>query len=425
MSNNKVYSMSEAREILDSIVKSNEHNNKVSKNYNNIAVQFIGHRGIGKTILAEEYCRDNKMGFEKKNLREISEETSLFGFPRKTYKIGKYVPKPTEINVNNKVLVTAHCEVSELPKKLAEGWKQLSKDTMLTYSTPEYVMRLYDYPKSILLLDETNRAFPHIIQSVMDLINEGKYANWSLPPNCTIVICNNPNDGSYNVTDDSADLAVSDRYFTYNVKGDIDGWSLWASKQKNIKEECINFLIKNNEVRDAIDKPSYRMWSKFFTSISHLDIRKSENYTQIARMAEGSVGISMGRLFKSFVDNDLDIIPSLSYCFNPNSNIGRVKTDLRNCIYQKDGNGNITERLDIKGLLGLRLKTFIRAQSSITKSFEDRLVSITDGDILPEESLYNLLRDIRSSDHPHKSLSRALLSSDKVLEIMSDNTETI
>ena len=55
---------------------------------------------------------------------------------------------------------------------------------------------------------------PRFIQATMELIDRGEYISWSLPPNCTIILTSNPDNGDYNVN--SMDNAQKTRYIVSN-----------------------------------------------------------------------------------------------------------------------------------------------------------------------------------------------------------------
>ena len=57
------YSINEAAQILDSIVKSNIYNKKKGISNRNLAVEFIGEHGIGKSQFVEEYAKKKRIFF--------------------------------------------------------------------------------------------------------------------------------------------------------------------------------------------------------------------------------------------------------------------------------------------------------------------------------------------------------------------------
>ena len=67
---------------------------------------------------------------------------------------------------------------------------------------------------------------PRFIQATMELIDRGEYISWSLPPNCTIILTSNPDNGDYNVN--SMDNAQKTRYISFELGFDKDVWARWT-----------------------------------------------------------------------------------------------------------------------------------------------------------------------------------------------------
>lgn len=418
------YSINEAAQILDSIVKSNIYNKKKGISNRNLAVEFIGEHGIGKSQFVEEYAKKKGYSFIKRELAQITDETSLFGYPRKVYRIkkeSKVIETTPEGKKEKVVLNNRKVEIEQLQQYLADGWTQVSINPELSYATPEWVNELAKTDNSILLLDEYKRSLPHIQQACMNLILDGKYANWSLPPNCTIVLCNNPTDGNYNVL--SFDAAGMDRMLSYQVVGNIESWVDYATEH-NIPEPCINFLYKTDEARDKKDTPSYRKWSMFFHGIAMFDLKDKNDLTTVHRIGVGSVGESMTRLFLLFIDNNLDMIPSLKWIFDPKNNEKMVLDKLTECIYSTDSNGSKIIRSDIKGLLGLRLKSYFR-NPKITDDEVNRFSNILDKEIIHKDSLMDVLMDISKPTHPCKNLLSRITSKKYVMDLLMSKQSII
>lgn len=412
----KYYTISEMHEIVKFMVKTNFNNRKHKLSDRNIALELIGDRGIGKTEFVEGFAKKYKIAFHKINLAQITDETSLLGYPRQTYRMQITLPPdPKDPNSTSKVL-TKRVLVNELNDHLTKGYKLISEDSELSYSSPHFISHLQSTEKSILFLDESKRALPHIIQATMDLIQFGKYGNWSLPPGCTIILANNPNDGNYNVS--SLDIASNDRMFKYHMKSDIDSWVQWASTN-NIKEECINFLYKSPEVRDSLDKPSNRTWTSFFLSINDLNLRNSDDLDMIYNLGVGSIGEENVLIFKTFITNNLDIIPSIKWIFDPNSKLPEVLNKLKECIIDKESR---VVRNDIKGLLGIRIKSYLRSPN-LDKTVTTRFLEILQSQIVPKESFMDILLDTGAKNHPNPNINKELLSHPIGRQLLMSNND--
>jgi len=244
----KEYTIEEAQNILRSTIKSNIFNREKYKTSKNTAIRFIGEHGIGKTEAMLQVCVEEGYAFKYLNLSEITEESSLYGFPRETYKISKIERTSLEDGTTKEKKLLKNIRVNELQLYLSEGWKQESQTSEMTYSIPQWVNELEKTPVSVLLMDEFSRAQNYISQAVMNLVLFGTFGTWKLPKGTQIVLLDNPATGDYNVS--SMDSAQLSRFMNYSVKGDINAWVKFASKA-NIHEECINFLYKTPEIGRA------------------------------------------------------------------------------------------------------------------------------------------------------------------------------
>lgn len=151
------FSIEEAREILESTIASNIYNRKHSGRDKNVAVRFVGEHGIGKSEFVFQAAKENSYASKYINLSEITEESSLYGFPKETYKISKIEQVKTDDDTTKERKLIKNIRVSELDRYLSMGWIQESKDSQLTYSIPQWVSELEKTPTSLLILDEFSR----------------------------------------------------------------------------------------------------------------------------------------------------------------------------------------------------------------------------------------------------------------------------
>lgn len=406
--------ISDAIDVIDRIVESNYKLKKDNSTAQRIAIEMVGQHGLGKSQSIEEFAKSKGYAFVKKELAQITDETSLFGYPRQTYSIHKKVQTKNEKGEIKESIRTKNIHINELETYTKAGWTQKSKDSQLTYSIPEWVETLNTTPKSVLLLDELNRSLPLIQAATMNLVLDGKYGNWSLPPGCTIILSNNPNTGDYNVTE--LDDAGKDRKFSIHLKPDINSWVLWASKNQ-IKDECINFLYKCPEVRDTTDKPSYRRWTQFFNAIKDCNLKSTDDLDYVYKIGSISVGEGNLLIFKNFISNNLDMLPSIAEIFDENKKISEQVALLNKCIYYLNDQNQYVLRTDIIGLLGLRIKGYFKS-NSIRKSHVERFQALCYQNIIPKDSIIDILTDMSKKDHPNKSQLGYLLTIPSVNELL-------
>lgn len=202
------------------------------------------------------------------------------------------------------------------------------------------------------------------------------------------------------------------------MKSDIDSWVQWATNS-NIKEECINFLFKSPEVRDSLDKPSNRTWTSFFLSINDLNLRNPDDLDMIYNLGVGSIGEENVLIFKTFITNNLDIIPSIKWIFDPNSKLPEVLNKLKECIVDKESR---VVRNDIKGLLGIRIKSHLRSPG-IDKTVTTRFLEILQGQIVPKESFMDILLDTGAKNHPNPHINKELISHPIGRQLLMSNND--
>lgn len=392
------YTIGDVKTILGETINSNKYNIKQGVSNKNLAVRFIGESGIGKTESVVDFCIENKYAFKYLNLSEITEESSLYGFPRETYKMFKTerITREDGTVVSKKTL--KNVRVKDADMHLKEGWEYESKDSELTYSIPQWVKDLEKTEISVLILDEFSRAQTYISQAVMNLVLFGKFGTWSLPAGTNIVLLDNPDDGEYNVS--SLDAAQMSRFLNYYVEANIDSWVKWASS-KGIHEECINFMYKTPEAWYKSDKdsfveevPNFRMWTMFFNRISHIrDLNNMNYFPEIKRAGIGSVGEKMLNLFKVFVDNRLGELPSLREVFDSKTSVSDAVKMMKKAIIQEDG----VIRNDIKGLLSLRMIGYCMNSSNINKDFLSKLDEMLRTGVITKEIIYRLTSDLEKT----------------------------
>lgn len=429
MSYTKHFTPNEIIDVITDIRNANSHSISQGED-DTIAMEVVSESGYGKSSIFEQYAKDNNLGFYILNLPSLTEETQITGYPRETYLMQlkqKIQKKDNEGVITESIVVKEkNVRVNDMEKHLKDGWILLQEDSEMTYSPPAFVNYLAKFKKgSILLMDESMRSLPHIMQGTLNLTNNGRFANWKLPSNCLRVEANNPNTEDYSVNE--VDKAGRTRKFTYRMKFDITSWMQWASK-RSIVEECMNFFYMTEEARDYENKtancPNPRVWVRFFRSIAHLDLRKKENWNIVHRNGVGSIGEDFVVLFQFFLDNNLDIIPSLKWLFDGNTNhIAAIKA-IREAVIDSSDPANAIIRSDIQGLLGMRLKTFLRGASSVDTKFIERLLEIIKANVLGEDISIMIIFDIFSSSNPHPNGNKfksQLVNLTKVREILTNN----
>ena len=280
-----------------------------------IAVSFEGEAGTGKTSVVRQVASERGMNFVKLNFAQIDEAGDLVGYPMKEYECqaAKQVvgedgkPKmqvlPGTVWLNEKQL--------EQPMK-GMAYRQTGK-TRMGYAKPAWVPE-YNQNGTLVLFDDYNRANQAILKAAMDLILEQKYISWSFPKHTTIVITQNPDNGSYNV--ESQDEAQSGRYLDFKSAFDIDAWAQWAENSE-LDGRCINFVLNySKELFDSDAEGNHicnpRSFVMFANMISGVkDWETPENLEFIQLIAKGCFKDEGGRfnkIFASFIRNKMHLL---------------------------------------------------------------------------------------------------------------------
>lgn len=405
------YTLSEAKKLILHLIDTNHEINSTTKNRtaSMLALNLEGSHGIGKSALLQDISNTNNLGFTKLVLPNYTDETILTGYPSKIFKINKKVHTQKTDGTVTESVTTINVPESLVQNYLVNKDNSLAQiEPMLSYSLPEWYHKLAAKSKSIMFFDEYNRALPHMIDAVMELINSGKYGTYELPAGTLIVLASNPADGKYNVK--SVDVASKTRFFTIRIKFDKSEWLEWADRV-NLADVCINFVRLTDEVM-VTDNISPREWSKFFMSISTIpNMDTPENLNLIEMLGQASIGNAVLN-FVSFVKNNLHIIPSMNELFTEPL-AQKVIDKFKKAIIDPD-TGH--QRADIKGLIGMRLSNYIksRRKSELTKIFQDRIVNIIQNELLGRDSVHMLFTNTEYDDPSIKPIMMELATSPEV-----------
>jgi hypothetical protein len=154
------FSIEEAKIIIAETIKSNRYNRSKGLSNKNVALRFVGESGIGKSELLFDFAEENSYAYKYLNLSELTEESSMYGYPRETYKIFniKTVTNPDGSTTRKKTV--KNVRVLQLDKYLNDKetkWELESTDSEMTYSIPQWVKELEKTETSLLILDEFSR----------------------------------------------------------------------------------------------------------------------------------------------------------------------------------------------------------------------------------------------------------------------------
>ena len=416
-------SMDQVKNLINYTI---DNNNKLQEDGKTpIAIALEASAGIGKTSVVKQVAEERNMGFTKLNLAQLDEAGDLIGFPVTEYEcqIAKRF-KDEDGNIKTKVLpgtvwLTAK-QLDTMDKNTAV--KQTGK-TRMGYAKPAWVPE-YNDNGTICLLDDYVRASPQLLQACMDLILEQKYVSWSLPEKTTIVLTNNADDGSNNVS--SLDEAQRTRFLNFDVAFDTNAWMEWA-ENAGIDGRCINFvasysdeLFSADEEGNRICNPrSFVMFANMISGIKDWD--NQENLAFISTIAKGCFkdeGSKFSSMFTAFIRNKMHLL------IQPKEILlgswSTVKDKLEATLY--DANGSY--RPDLASLLERRFSNFVGAwldskeQTPIAK-VKDRILDFMDNQnrLFTQDLFFHMVKTITAK---HKNQTNKLLFEPRIAKLLAE-----
>lgn len=289
-----------------------------------------GLHGIGKSESAAQYAHENNMHYEPLIL-SLMDTGDLLGMPI-TREVGGvtstvWAAPSWYTNIVNNAW-PEHMQVDDLNFIDPQFKKHLmthnhsstiSRDTLNTmycefYHKPNDKLQLLrqenvQYSKSrrsLLLLDEFNRAPQDILNASLQLILDHRLHSHELPivddKETLIVAAINPADGDYTVNE--FDPALLDRFVDCDVELDYKSWRTWAKSNK-VNDIVIDFLNENQKKfhftpEDGSKGASPRSWTRLSNYINNLDNTPKDVFTHYIK---GTVGSSLAAQFISFYNN--------------------------------------------------------------------------------------------------------------------------
>lgn len=393
--------LNEAKDILLYLIKNNEQLQE--KGDIPLTVSLCGGAGIGKTSMVDALAKELDYNYIKLNLAQITEPGDLVGFPLKEFEI---IEKNEDGTTTTRWI--ADDTMSTYFTRPCETY-EVTGNSRMSYAIPAWLTGLDPNKGCIVNLDDFSRTTPAIAQAVMEIVNRQEYISWKLPPHSTIVLTQNPDDGSYNVN--SSDEAQSSRYLNFDIVFDIDSWSSWAENVQ-LDSRGINFLLayhhelmkENNQHRHVVNARNYTMFIKAISGLP--DWSETKSLAFILQLASGCFlddkDNIVGSLFTTFIANRLDkLITPADMLLKPWE---EVKTKVRNCV-----NKDSQYRAEIASILATRLLNyscyyFDKIKGAKTELVFDRIINF-----IEEADLYK-------SNHEE---SHHLLSEDLLFHILT------
>lgn len=156
--------------------------------------------------------------------------------------------------------------------------------------------------RSVLFLDELNRAANDVIGASLQLILDRRLNEHQLPLDTFLVAAINPDDGDYNVN--TLDPAMLDRLIVCRIEADAAAWLKYA-KASNVNPTIIDFITKtpkylHHTPKDGGKGTSPRSWTRLSKYINYCETNKVDINTYYIK---GTIGDTLAAEFILFYNN--------------------------------------------------------------------------------------------------------------------------
>ena len=354
-----------------------------------VAISICGAAGLGKTSVVEQLAEElNINHVEIINLAQLDELGDLVGIPVKEYQM---VAKQGEKQVGKWV------DEKVMDSFAAQGWKANGQSRM-SYAKPAWIAGKGE--NGVLILDDYTRAAPRFMQAVMEIIDKQRYISWALPKGWTILLTENPDDGTYNVTD--IDAAAKSRYITFDMKWEPEIWAEWAEKS-GIDQRAINFTLLHGKeiIKDENPHVNPRSLVKFYNSLRTIkDFDKQ--LMLIQNIGEGAVGPEITTMFTSFIHNKLDKMISPAEILDTKVSFDTIQGKIKELV--KEGK---EYRADLGYVLTTRLINHMVhtvKDKEITPAFIERVKDLVVGKALGSDLKFVLAKKVVNASNKYNVL---------------------
>lgn len=379
------------------------------------AVSLCSYPGLGKTAVVRQIAEELGMTCVVVRLSQIDEQGDLVGFPIKEYEV---IAESLDVNGNT---IT---ETQWLSQDILNGLDSSSIDftgkSRMSYAPPAWLPQEFNPNGTILFLDDFSRCNSMIMNSIMEIINEGKYISWELPKYTTVTLSENPDNGEFQVS--SMDAAAKSRYVMFNIKFSIDNFAEWAENY-GMDNRAINFAIYYNyELFDrnnanhlsTINPRSYTTFTNIISGIE--DWNKPESLALILDISKGCFHDPdniVGSLFTTFVGNKLDKLVSPEDMLFEEWE--KVSGKIHNCVYDSDD----IYHPEIAAILHTRLLNkalqYLGTKGAKSQPVMDRLLELAEQSkeekkLFSEDLLFSIIKTLISK-YPGR-LNSILLNND-------------
>lgn len=359
------YTIEQAKEKIKEFYLVNQELEK-SGDDTRFSLCLVGDSGIGKTSGIRQAAKELGVHAEIIRLSQYEDIAQLSGKPITTITV---IKDGTEVDINERFIKLF----------IDRGYVPVPNSEVMVYSTPKFLSNLSE--GDILVFDDFRRQLGHFSNATMEIINEGRFLNWSLPKGVLVVLSSNEDDGDNDVV--SLDTAQEDRMETIKVRFDKNTWMKYAEKT-GIDNVFINFIYKTPEIVEPVNgndkmikksnNSTIRKWTKLFR---FLKARFTSDYSNIAAVR------NIGYIF---VKDDIDVL--ISFISSGLDKIVSPERLLDDTISNDEAISLIEESIKLDGgkssgpissLISFRLINYIFSRNdsiNVNQTFVSRILSI-------------------------------------------------
>jgi len=151
----------------------------------------------------------------------------------------------------------------------------IHKDTedgrTVTVTAPPHWVPINPEEKTIVLIDDFNRADVRIIRGIMQLIQDHRTISWSLPALSSIVLTANPSDSDEGYLVTSLDPAILSRMAHITMVPEFRSWLAWG-ENNDVDPRVLSFIARYNEqlAPPGADRTCPRGWHMYSDAIKSL-----------------------------------------------------------------------------------------------------------------------------------------------------------
>lgn len=279
------------------------------------AVLMQGAHGIGKSKVVEEFCEENGYFFYPLFLSHQETGDIIGNTKTIEHVIGTKMVQAKDADGNVKL------DENNQPIRIEVD----DVVYLTTWTKPTWLQRMEEAAakgmKTVLFLDELNRATIDVRQAALQLVLERQIHEHKLPMTgeyrTLIVAAVNP-PSSYQV--EEMDIALLDRFLCINLEPDVQAWLDWTN-ENNINPIVRGFITENPDklhyhpALDVDENPDSE--DDFIIGTSPRSLVKLSHYVDkidmipqrvLFTIIEGKIGPEIGRQFLAYYKNHKDYV---------------------------------------------------------------------------------------------------------------------